>query len=36
MPTDACQYFYECEFCQALLKQNALMPSDDEQLELLI
>ncbi|WP_228289174.1 GDCCVxC domain-containing (seleno)protein [Marinobacter salinisoli] len=20
MPTDACQYFYECEFCHRLLK----------------
>ncbi|WP_089706917.1 GDCCVxC domain-containing (seleno)protein [Vreelandella arcis] len=20
MPTDSCQYFYECEFCHALLK----------------
>ena len=23
MPTDACQYFYECEGCKALLKPNA-------------
>jgi hypothetical protein len=23
MPTDACQYFYECTFCQTLLKPNA-------------
>ena len=23
MPTDACQYFYECESCKALLKPNA-------------
>jgi hypothetical protein len=23
MPTDACQYFYECEVCKALLKPNA-------------
>ena len=23
MPTDACQYFYECENCKAILKPQA-------------
>jgi hypothetical protein len=23
MPTDACQYFYECHHCKALMKPNA-------------
>ena len=23
MPTDACQWFYECEGCRALLRPNA-------------
>lgn len=23
MPTDACQYFYECENCHTILKPNA-------------
>jgi hypothetical protein len=23
MPTDACQYFYECTFCKTLLKPKA-------------
>ncbi|MDA1089494.1 MAG: GDCCVxC domain-containing (seleno)protein [Proteobacteria bacterium] len=23
MPTDACQFFYECESCKTLLKPNA-------------
>ncbi|MFO7788600.1 MAG: GDCCVxC domain-containing (seleno)protein, partial [Halospina sp.] len=23
MPVDACQYFYECEYCHALLKPHA-------------
>ena len=23
MPTDACQYYYECELCNSLLKPNS-------------
>ncbi|WP_127347356.1 GDCCVxC domain-containing (seleno)protein [Pseudidiomarina mangrovi] len=23
MPTDACQYFYDCEFCKRVLEPNA-------------